>query len=289
MSHSLRRITNHLWFRQSELYLTNSGVFVSRGHALLIDPAVFPHEIRDIADFLTSHDIAPRLIALTHSHWDHILGPEQFPGVETIAHATYRACVRRDSRTILDDIEQWCRETGLRRSVPFNIPAPDVVCNDTLDVRIGDLSLQFLHVPGHAADQLAVYEPDSGTLWASDILSDVEIPFVSDSITAYEHTLDRLSALDIRVLIPGHGHVTTDTSEIVRRFEEDMTYLSGLRARVTRAIHDGQGVEETVATCRDMAYRHPEINERPHRNNVESVYAELGGGTDYEKVGWNKT
>ncbi len=263
-------------------------MFVSRGDALLVDPAVFPHEILDIARFLAAHSITPQLIALTHSHWDHLLGPEQFPGIKTIAHANYVSCIRDHSREIVEDIEQWCRDENVHRRMKFEIPLPDMTFQDRMEVRIGDLSLQFLHVPGHARDQLAVYEPDSGTLWASDILSDVEIPFVSDSLHAYEQTLNYLSTLDVRVIIPGHGHATSESNEIEKRFREDADYLSILRARITRAVENGRSLEETVTACRDIAYRQPTLNQEPHRNNVESVYLELGGDTDPENVGWSK-
>ena len=289
MAHSVKQLTPDLWLRRSELYLTNSGIFVSRGQALLIDPAVLPHEIRDIADFLTKRRLTPRVITLTHSHWDHILGPEQFPGVETIAHATYLDLVRERSAKIMDDIERWCREEGVRRDTPFEIPLPDTTFQDELDMQVGDLSFRLLHVPGHAADQLAVYEPDGETLWASDILSDVEIPFIMDRLAAYERTLRHLSTLDIRVLIPGHGNATTDASEIEKRFDEDTTYLAVLREHVARAIRDGRSVEETVHACRHIAYRRPDINDEPHRRNVESAYIELGGDADPGSVGWNRS
>ena len=38
-------------------------------------------------------------------------------------------------------------------------------------------------------------------MWAGDMLSDIEIPFVSQRLKAYEQTLDMLKGMDIRVLV----------------------------------------------------------------------------------------
>ncbi len=55
------------------------------------------------------------------------------------------------------------------------------------------------------------------------------------------------------------------------------------------AISAGQSMAETVATCADMTFRHQGANAEPHRRNVESVYAELGGDADAAQVGWNRS
>src|SRR5207237_1298579 len=84
--------------------------------------------------------------------------------------------------------------------------------------------LPHTHAPGHAADQLTLYHPETATLWAADMLSDLEIPFVSHDLDAYQLTLAALASWDIRVLIPGHGHTTTNPQEIQARLSEDIAY-----------------------------------------------------------------
>ncbi|HMA37880.1 MAG TPA: hypothetical protein VKY74_25750, partial [Chloroflexia bacterium] len=113
--------------------------------------------------------------------------------------------------------------------------------------------------------------------------------FVADSLTRYEHTLAALAGQDIRVLIPGHGTPTTDPPAIRRRLAEDRAYLAELRRRVAQAVQAGQTLAETVAACGDMDYRRPEENADPHRRNVESAYAELGGAVDARHGGWSQT
>ncbi len=287
MSQSMTQLTSQLWIAQSRLYATNSGVFLDREQACLIDPGIFPQEIQPIVHFVAEQRCAPCAIILTHSHWDHILGPEYFPGVRVITQANYAPEAIKYGAAICRQIADLEASCGVERQRPFTIPSPDEVFKETLTLNVGNLVLRLIHAPGHAADQLVIYQPDTATLWAADMLSDLEIPFVSHNLAAYERTLAMLLTLDVLVLIPGHGSPTSDASEIRRRLADDVAYLAELRARATRALDEGQTVEETVGYCQDMRYRCLEENARSHRLNVESVYIELGGQADPARVGWD--
>jgi glyoxylase-like metal-dependent hydrolase (beta-lactamase superfamily II) len=159
---------------------------------------------------------------------------------------------------------------------------------DTLKVTVGDQTLNLIYAPGHAADQLVVYHQCQGVLWAGDMLSDLEIPYVCHHLALYEQTLKRLASLDVRALIPGHGHATTDAKEIRSRFAHDRAYLAGLREGVEKAVAEAKTRAETVEVCSKMSYQHPETNREAHEKNVESAYLEMGGTADGSKVGWDR-
>jgi len=286
MSLAPTALTPDLLVAQSDFFLTNSGAFVSAGEALLIDPCMRPAEIDALAAAVNALPAVPLWLLLTHSHWDHILGPERLPGVPLLAQARYPVAVAQAAAHIQRELTQWEARLEITRPTPFVVPVPDVLVADDFALPVGALNLRLLHVPGHATDQVAVYEPVSGTLWASDILSDVELPLVSDSLAAYDQTLNRLAALDLRVLVPGHGHPTTDPAAIQTRLSEDRAYLGELGQRVARAVRQGLSAAETVTVCADIPYRHPAENAAPHRLNVESAYLELGGEGDRRTLGW---
>jgi hydroxyacylglutathione hydrolase len=289
MPQSFTQVTGSLCVAQSAFYLTNIGLFVDEGQALLIDPGLLPAEIEAVRDHVAEQGASPQDILLTHCHWDHILGPERFPGVKTVAQAAFSdvASGRRGAR-IRRQVEKWEAHQDIGRTEPFSMPSPDETFTDHTTLNVGSLALQLMHAPGHAADQLVAYELGSGVLWAADMLSDLEIPYVGHSLVAYERTLVMLSVLDVRVLVPGHGHSTTKPEEIRSRLTGDRTYLGELRARVERAVREGRTVEETVERCADMQFAHPEENEGPHRMNTESGYLELGGEADPSKIGWDR-
>lgn len=218
-----------------------------------------------------------------------MLGPRYFPGVNVVAHTCYLTTLCQHGEHIQQQVAHWAEQSDIQGVTPFVLPRPTYAFDKTLWLVMEDLSLHFMHAPGHAPDQMVVYHPDSGTLWAGDMLSDAEIPMVMDSLAAYEHTLARLAALDIRVLIPGHGTPTDDPAEVHTRFAQDRAYLTELRARVTHAIETGMTQEETLAYCDDIPLAQPADYASAHQWNVESAYAELGtatGAPDEGPVGW---
>ena len=279
--------TEHLWIAPSRFWQTNAGVWLSGGAACLIDPGVYPDEIAALARLTVEQGVASQIVVLTHSHWDHILGPERFPEAQVVAHAVFAACATGSEGA--GEVDHWFAREGIARERPFVAPRPDLVFEQEVTLAVGDLSLRLIHAPGHAADQFVVYHAESAALWAADMLSDLEPPLVAHSLAAYERTLARLAELEVRLLIPGHGQPTREAGEIGARLAEDRAYLEELRERVGRAVREGKTVEEAVALCAQMRYRRPEENAGEHRRNVEGVYVELGGGPrmreihDYQK------
>ncbi|MBX3001988.1 MAG: MBL fold metallo-hydrolase [Caldilineaceae bacterium] len=287
--YGIRRLTDNLWIGQSRFFFTNAGIFVSGDQAGLVDPNMTPGEMRRIRRFLDEHQLRAEWIVLTHYHWDHILGPEAFPEATVIGHQLLPAQLTGKSGTqTATAIARWEGENGFERVRPFVFPPLDRLVDPPETLALGDLRFDLIHTPGHSPDQIALYEPATATLWASDILSDVEIPFVSDSLARFKDTLSRLAGLEIRVLVPGHGFPSSDAAAIRARMAEDRSYLAELRARIERSIAVGESINEAVIRCADMVYRHRDDNEIPHRRNVESVYAELGGDADPERVGWGR-
>lgn len=283
------QVTPNLWVQQSELYSTNAGLFASSGQGVLIDPCIYEREIVAWRDFAAENNTQVSHLILTHSHWDHIFGPEYYPELPIVAQAEYLEMTRagKEGRA-LRNISNWFAEQNISREQPFVIPQPDHTFGERLSLPVGDEMLELVHAPGHAADQLVIYHAASRLLWASDILSDLEIPYVIHSLAAFEQTLAMLAEWEIEVLVPGHGSVAQTSQEVGQRIQEDRAYLAEVRGRVSQAISQGKSLEETAALCSDMVYRHQEDNEVPHQRNIESAYMELGGAADPKKVGWSQ-
>jgi hydroxyacylglutathione hydrolase len=283
------QVTPNCWLQQSDLFLTNAGLFTSDGQGILIDPCIYAPEILAWRPFVAQAGITLTHLILTHSHWDHIFGPEYYPELSIIAQAEYLPLTQGENgRRGTQMINDWFAAEKIERPHPFVIPQPNQTFTERMELTVGDETVQLLHVPGHAADQLALYHLAGRLLWASDILSDVEIPYVSDNLAAYEQTLEMLDELEIEVLIPGHGSVARTYQEVKQRISEERAYLAELRGRAGQAVAAGQTVTEAVTLCADMVYRNRAENELPHQRNVESAYIELGGAADAHKLGWGQ-
>lgn len=290
MSHPLTQLTSILWVSRSQFANLNSGIIHAGDSVCLVDPGILPAEIEALADFVKMQKATSQVLILTHSHWDHLFGPEHFPGCRIIAQANYMNEVQGEAgRQIHLQVEKLTSHFEITHQQPFVIHQPQATFEETLSVSVGDHSLQLIHAPGHAADQLVIYLPDDGTLWAGDMLSDAEIPYVNCNLVAYEATLARLAGLDIAVLVPGHGAATLEINEVKTRIAADREYLANLRDQVTQSVDDGLTVAETVETCADFQHHNIEANAGAHQLNIESAYLELGGIADPTDVGWHQS
>ncbi len=262
-----------LWVCQSRLYATNSGLFIFEDQACLVDPCIFPEEIQVLKGFIEERHLKPHTLVLTHSDWDHILGPESFPETPITAHRTFPQTTREPRwQTISQEIQRWEQEHQIRRFNPFQLPQLTTTFTNTLNIEFGDHTLQLIHTPGHASDHLAIYHANDATLWAGDMLSDLEIPYVDDSLSCYIQSLEQLELFDIQTLVPGHGTPTQNKREIQTRFRRDFCYLEALQYHVHEALARGFELEEAIHLGDSIPIFNPELNRDPHRHNIRTSF-----------------
>jgi glyoxylase-like metal-dependent hydrolase (beta-lactamase superfamily II)/8-oxo-dGTP pyrophosphatase MutT (NUDIX family) len=76
----------------------------------------------------------------------------------------------------------------------------------------GSWHLEAIHTPGHASGHLAFYEPHYRLLFAGDMVSTVSSVVIAPpdgDLTVYLQSLERLASLECRLLLPGHGSVSS--------------------------------------------------------------------------------
>jgi hydroxyacylglutathione hydrolase len=247
----LTEVANGVLVTTSELYVTTTTVVVGPGGGcLLIDPAVTVSELAGLAAELAARGLRPQAAWSTHPHWDHILWSAALGDAPRYAVPRAVATVEARRAAILKSIKASApgHELDLvgrllplppgAGVVPWEGPAAQVIVHDG-------------HAPGHGA----VFLPDTGTLLAGDMCSDIEIPLLdtdaADPVGDYRTGLERLAATaGVRQVIPGHGHVG-DGAELRRRLAADTRYLDDLERgrrfddpRLTvdwlRDVHDKQ-------------------------------------------------
>lgn len=273
----MRLLSPTCWVSQSRVFATNSAFFLSGGEGVLVDPGITPDELDATHDLIVARAVTLRALVLTHAHWDHLLGPVRFPDVPVLTHRAYLDVIAAHAHHLRRQVSRWQEEEGIDPESPFEPPMPDLAFEKQVALSFGDHSLRVLAAPGHAPDHCVIYEPENGVLFAGDMLSDLEVPMVMDTFAAYRETLRRLAALDLRVLVPGHGTFTRDPAEIRARFGQDQAYLEAVSTCAARAVGRGASLTETVALCRPVPFNQPDAYPNAHTWNIEQAYLEAGG------------
>ncbi len=222
----LRELCDDVWVASARAYQTTSTVLLDgNGGALVIDPAWFPDELKDLTEDLTV--LGARCVGgvATHEHYDHVLWEPGLGDVprwtspQTAEHyRTSRAELVEPARAFLTDdlLDLAGRLRPLAgSSVPWSGGPVRAFTHDA-------------HAPGH----LALLMEDTGVLIVGDMLSDVELPMPAEDDTTLDTYLAGLVSLRPLVeratwLIPGHG---TPTDDPQARYEADLAYLQHLLA-----------------------------------------------------------
>lgn len=210
---------------------TNTTVVdLGGGDCLLVDPAMEPHDLLEIAELLDGLSLRVRAGWSTHPHWDHVLWSSRFgaatPRYATAANAALCATERQELAAYLE------RECPGHETELCGVLTP--LGSDGSPLGTGCEVLEHRgHAPGHGA----LFLEEAGVLLAGDMVSDIEIPTLDldqvDPLGDYDEALDLFRELSGRVaaFVPGHG-APGDQGELLRRIDLDRRYVEGLRSGV---------------------------------------------------------
>jgi glyoxylase-like metal-dependent hydrolase (beta-lactamase superfamily II) len=214
-----------VWVATSRRYATTSTVLLDgAGGAVVIDPAWDPDELAAIPADLAALGVDCVGGLATHEHYDHVLWHPDLGEVPRWSSAGTVAHLSQDREALLAPLAEFLTPDLIaiagrllplpNGTLPWAGPRAHVVVHDA-------------HAPAH----LALLVEEAGILVAGDMLSDLELPMPQGD-ESLEHYAAGLEALRdevwaARLLIPGHGTVTTNSRA---RFEADMRYLDELLA-----------------------------------------------------------
>jgi glyoxylase-like metal-dependent hydrolase (beta-lactamase superfamily II) len=161
------------------------------------------------------------LVLVTHGHSDHLPLAERFA-------APHHAAVLR---------------------------YPDL--NDGDVVRAGNLNLTAIYTPGHTDDHLSFLIAEDGAVFTGDLIlgqGSSMVTYPEGDVAAYLRSLERLAALQPRILFPGHWDPVTDA---MGKIEEYRKHRLEREAQVLAEVRRGRG---TAAELTRRVYG--ELNEK---------------------------
>lgn len=185
---------------QANTYL---AVDEKTNEGFIVDPGgynkVLTKEVRD-------NDVNIKYIILTHGHSDHICGVNEhkaeFPDAKIVAY--------KDEEAMLEN-------PNLNQSPGFGVPystKADILVSDGDELKVGDVTLKFIHTPGHTEGGMCIYVKEAKALFSGDTLFRQSIGRTDFPGGSYKEIMDsirkKLFVLpDDTNVFPGHMGTTS--------------------------------------------------------------------------------
>lgn len=232
--------------------LTGAGsrtYLVGEGRPILVDTGSgVPAYADRLAEAVRAEAGPPALVLVTHHHLDHQGGMPQ------VAALAPRA-------------PMW------KRPHARDLTHPHRALEGGETIEAEDVRLVALYTPGHASDHLCFHWPERRALFTGDLIlggTPSIVPVDDGDLAAYMASLERLLALDLEVLYPGHGDPIAEPHAYIRGYIAHRKMREGQVFDALRA-----GVRTAAAIARRI---YPPLGpglERPARDQVFSILVKL--------------
>ena len=207
----MRRVSTSA-YAEVLLWGCNPGFIATGDGVLLIDTPQQPIDAVRWRERITDHFGPIRYLVNTEPHPDHIRGNAYFPGVEVIGQdgmvARYQAAIpMMTSPDLGEQMKQIDQDSVWLFNHPDYPPNPPTRTFDQeLTLRLGQHTIQCLHLPGHTGPQTVIYLPEEGVLFTGDNIFHQCKTFIQEADPwQWLSALQRIGEIDARVIVPGHG------------------------------------------------------------------------------------
>ena len=200
----------------------NTVLFVAPEGLVVFDTGRHAEHTQQIVDFASA--AKKPIVAIVNSHWhlDHIGGNvmlrEKYPRVRVYASGAIEDAMRGFLANYRAQLEGMIKKAGddTAKQAPWRTELALIDAGPKLypDVRIGETSMRMLS--GHAfrvgfeshavtAGDVWLFDPASRVLASGDLVTLPAPLFDTACAARWKGALGRLSEIDFKVLVPGHG------------------------------------------------------------------------------------
>jgi quinoprotein relay system zinc metallohydrolase 2 len=211
-------------------------------------------------------------LILTHMHPDHVMGATVFEeaGATVIGHARLGPALEARAETYAAAL---ARQAGPAAGVGGAVVLPDEGVADRRDIDLGGRVLTLeAHPTAHTDNDLTVFDAQTGTLWASDLLFARHLPAVDGSALGWIALTDDLAGRPAQRVVPGHGPVSMPWPEAAAPMRD---YLAALVAQTRAAIADGERLSDAAPRLGQDLRDGWELFDAFNARNATEVYREL--------------
>ncbi len=253
--------------------ICNISVFVGNDATAVVDSGgsvILARKLIAAIGKITDRPI--RYLINTHMHPDHVFGNAAFRdvGATIVGHRNLpRALAGREEVYL----SRFRKILGEQQMQGVEIIPPDRLVSDTTELDLGGRKLVLkAWQPAHTDNDLTVFDAQSQTLVAGDLVFMDHIPTLDGSLLGWTSQLDQLAAITAINVVPGHGPVPSPWPAAILA---EKRYFEALLRDMRQAIARGQPLSAAVkhaAMGERMRWQlFDEFNER----NAAAAFAEL--------------
>lgn len=207
----------------------------------------------------------------THVHPDHVYGNAAFLEDKPVFVGHDKLAItmelRRDQYAKLNErlLHEDAKGSDLIK--------PTLTVKDKLTLDLGDRKLELTaHPAAHTTTDVSLMDDGTSTLFAGDLLFIERTPVVEADIKGLIAEIERLKSSPAKLVVPGHGPVTTDW---VAALSNAQRYLNQLLTDVRASISKNEGMEKAMATAAAAEKDKWQLFEVANRRNVNTIYPAL--------------
>jgi glyoxylase-like metal-dependent hydrolase (beta-lactamase superfamily II) len=124
------------------------------------------------------------------------------------------------------------------------IVPPTLMVEDTRDLDLGGRTIELrAWPPAHTDCDLTVYDPQTRTLFAGDLVFVGHLPIIDGSVKSWLVDLGALAEIPALRVVPGHGPLTAPWPAAV---EAERAYFERLTGDVRSAIAKGESLSQAA-------------------------------------------
>jgi alkyl sulfatase BDS1-like metallo-beta-lactamase superfamily hydrolase len=260
--------------------MCNTIMVVGSDGVIIVDAGGDIQSAREVAaEFRKISDKPVRAVIYTCFHSDHINGAKAFASaedvtsgrVEVIAHETLLDNVTKSgligpilgTRTVYNfgplltaaEAEGANNGTGpmLRRDGEATFIAPNRTFSRRLQIKIAGVAMELVHVPSEAADEIAVFLPESKILLSAEVIPAQTFPVLHPlrgeayrDPAEWYRSIDALRRFKAAIMVPAHGLPVVGVDkveEVLRNYRDAIQYIHD---QTVRHMNKGLTPDELV-------------------------------------------
>lgn len=278
---SARQVSPSAWFvqgaaalgsRANRNFISNAGFIVTPAGVVVIDALGSPVLARELLAEIARVTTQPVThVIVTHYHADHIYGLQEFRQRGARILAQREALEYIHSETAKSRLQASRTELAPWIDENTQLVLPDQWVDGRTELTIGGQRIVLQPVgPAHTPEDLVVSLPSEGVLFSGDMVFRGRVPFVGQADSGHWiEALDTLLAMKPKVVVPGHGGLSTTPLQDLQLTRD---YLAYLRKSMGDAARDMEPFEEAYARTDWSRFQHMPLFREANRMNAYNTY-----------------